>query len=95
MSPESHPQARAEVEMHVLPDGSSLLFDPVESEGHVLSPIGALAWDYCDGALSCAEIAAEIAALIPAVSEARGAVLELLDEFSERGLLLASAVTSR
>jgi hypothetical protein len=80
--------------MHVLPDGSSLLFDPVNSEGHTLSPLGALTWDYCDGALSCQEIATEIAALIPHATEAHGAIRELLDQFAERGLLLAPDMSS-
>ncbi len=95
MSPDTRPQARPEIEMHVLPDGSSLLFDPVESAGHVLSPIAALAWDYCDGALRCDEIAGEIAALDPHLAETRAGILKLLDEFAGRGLLLVPDTISR
>lgn len=91
MSTDPGVRARPDVEMHVLPDGSALLFDPVESEGHVLNQLGALAWDYCDGALSREEIASEIADLIPAVERAHDAVLEVLDGFAERGLLLTPA----
>jgi hypothetical protein len=88
MSPEMRPRARPDVETHIFPDASALLFDPVENEGHVLKPLGALTWDYCDGALSCKEIAGEIAALVPAFSGLDEEVFRLLDEFSERGLLL-------
>jgi hypothetical protein len=76
------------VETHILPDASALLFDPVDNEGHVLNPLGALTWDYCEGALTCEEIAGEIAALVPAIPEVDCEVVRLLDEFSERGLLL-------
>jgi hypothetical protein len=74
--------------MHILPDASALLFDPVASEGHVLNPLGALIWDYCDGALDGEGIASEIIALVPAVPEIHDEVFKLLGEFSERGLLL-------
>ena len=81
------PQARPDVETHVLPDGSCLLFDPVSSEGLALSLVGALVWDYCDGALTNDEIADEIAALTPENPGLRDEVLQFLKEFTRNGLL--------
>ncbi len=83
------PAARHEIEAHVFPDASCLLFDPRAQDGHVLDAFGALVWDYCDGALSAGEIAAEIAALVPQSHGAAERVAALLDEFARRGLLLA------
>ncbi|HEV2237156.1 MAG TPA: PqqD family peptide modification chaperone, partial [Ktedonobacterales bacterium] len=77
-----------DVETHVLPDGSCLLYDPVARQGHVLDATGALAWDYCDGTLGAEAIADEIAALMPQVAALRDEVLGLLSDFAARGLLL-------
>jgi len=87
VTPPDRPTARPEVELHLLPDGSGLLFDPVSEEGHVLDPIGALAWDYCDGTLTADEIAGEVAALVPTAPRLREDVRDLLAEFARRGLL--------
>ena len=86
------PQARPDVETYVLPDGSCLLFDPVSSEGLALSLVGALVWDYCDGALTDAEIADEIAALTPENTGLRDEVMQFLKEFTRNGLLLPAMV---
>ncbi len=89
MEHDVHPAARREIEAHLFTDASCLLFDPRAQDGHVLDAFGALVWDYCDGALNAGEIAAEIAALVPAYSDAREHVFALLDEFAGRGLLVA------
>ena len=60
-----YPQARPDVETHVLPDGSCLLFDPITCEGLALSIVGALVWDTCDGALAWDDIVSEIAGPTP------------------------------
>ncbi len=53
------------VESFFLPDGSCLLFDPASDEGYALNIAGALVWDYCDGELTGAEVAGELASLLP------------------------------
>jgi Coenzyme PQQ synthesis protein D (PqqD) len=95
MPPALHPSARSDIETHILPDGSCLLFDPVASAGHVLDVVGALTWDYCDGARTPSEIAGEIAALLPQNAQLREEVLHLLDEFAERGLLSVAPQNSQ
>lgn len=75
----------------MLPDGSGLLFDPITEAGHVLNAVGALAWDFCDGALSAEAIADEIAALVPGAPTLRADILALLTEFAQGGLLVGTA----
>jgi hypothetical protein len=83
----SHPLRRADIETHVLPDGSSLLFDPVTDAGHVLDALGSLVWDYCDGALSADDITDEVAALLPEENHLAAEVRRLLADFADVGLL--------
>jgi len=94
MSPEhllDHPRARDDVEAHLLPDGTCLLVDLAADEGHVLSVLGALVWDYCDGTMSRDAIVAEVAALLPQETTVGDEVRQFLDTFAERGLLQSVA----
>lgn len=91
MSPTSHPQRRPDVETYVLPDGTSLLYDPANEAGHPLDLVQSLIWEYCDGACSADEIAREVAALAPADPAAHEFALHMLNELAERGLLLSPA----
>lgn len=90
---ESRPQARPDVETHVLPDGSCLLFDPVTLEGHALDLVGALVWEYCDGTATRDTIAGAIAALVPRDERLRERVMRVFDDLSGHDLLLASSST--
>jgi hypothetical protein len=74
----------------VLPDGSSLLFDPATDAGHVLDAVGSLVWDYCDGALSEDEIADEVAGLLPDETHLSTEVRRLLADFAQAGLLASA-----
>jgi hypothetical protein len=85
-----HPCQRPDIETHILPDGSCLIFDPVANQGRALNAPGALTWDYCDGTLASDEIAAEVAALLPDVEAARLAALRLIDELTQAGFLAAA-----
>ena len=88
VSQQEFPTRRPEVETHLLPDGTCLLFDPIASEGHVLNAVGALVWDYCDGTVSRGDMADEIGNLLPEMSQLRDEVVHLLDQFADLGLLL-------
>ncbi len=85
------PQRRPDVETYVLPDGTSLLFDPVTEAGHSLDVLRSLVWDYCDGANAREAIAGEIAALLPQAADAADHTLTVLDEFARAGLLAPPA----
>jgi hypothetical protein len=84
----THPRQRADIETHIMPDGTCLLFDVVSNEGRALNAAGALVWDYCDGTLSAGEIAAELAALLPDDSQMQAETLSLLEEFERLGYLV-------
>ena len=90
MSASAHPIRRPDVETYVLPDGTSLLFDPVNESGLPLDTLSSLIWDYCDGALSANEIANEVTALIPQIADVEAHVLTVIHGFEEYGLLLRS-----
>lgn len=78
---------RADIETHIMPDGTCLLFDAVANEGRALNAAGALTWDYCDGTLSAEEIADELAALLPNEPQVRADTLALLAELAQLGYL--------
>jgi hypothetical protein len=79
------------VETHVLPDGSCLLFDPVTDRGFALNATGALVWDYCDGELTGAEVAREMAHLLPQYVDIGTVTESLLSELLELGLLASGS----
>lgn len=78
---------RADVETYVLPDDASLLYDPITETGYPLDTLRSLIWEYCDGTLSAAEIAAEVAALLPQDAEAGEDATHIVEEFARMGLL--------
>lgn len=90
----THPRRRPDVETHLLPDGTCLLFDPQGGEGFTLNVAGALVWDYCDGTLTSAEIVRELAGLLPAHPDVPEDTKRLLAELAGRGLLLAADAPS-
>lgn len=90
---DANPERCPEVETYLLPDGSCLLFDSRTDEAHVLNAVGALVWDYCDGALSVAQIADELAPLLPAQPTLRDDVREMIEALAGKGLLRDSGTT--
>jgi hypothetical protein len=91
----NYPRQRPDVETHLLPDGTCLLFDPAGNEGYVLNTAGALVWDYCDGTLTGAEIAQELVALLSEHPEVRAETEQILQDLAERGLLLITDAGSK
>src|SRR5215469_14886709 len=83
----THPRQRTDIETHIMPDGTCLLFDTVSNEGLALNAAGALVWDYCDGTLSADEIAAELASLLPGEQQTHIETLSLLEELGKLGYL--------
>jgi hypothetical protein len=90
----ARPRQRPDIETHLLPDGTCLLFDPVGNEGYVLNTAGALVWDYCDGTLTGAEITQELADLLPQHPEVREETERILRDLTERGLVLSIEVAA-
>lgn len=79
---------RTDIETHIMPDGTCLLFDTVSNEGRALNAAGALTWDYCDGTLSAGEIADELVALLTNEPQVRADTLALLAELAQSGYLV-------
>ena len=78
---------QVELETPVLPDGTSLLFDPDTDAGHVLDALGSLAWDYYVGALSADDITDEVAGLSPEDNRLPSEVRRVLAKVAEGGAL--------
>ncbi len=81
---------RADIETHIMPDGTCLLYDPVSNEGRALNAAGALVWDYCDGTLSVGEIADELATLLSVEPKTRADTIALLGDLAQSGYLVVS-----
>jgi hypothetical protein len=84
----ARPRQRPDVETHLLPDGSCLLYDPRSERGHTVNAAGALVWDYCDGRMTDTQIAEELVDLLPMVPSVRNDTSEFLAQLAEQGLLL-------
>lgn len=87
MKDHDRPRQHPEVETHLLPDGTCLLFDNRTEMGHVLNAVAALVWDYCDGTLAEEQIADEVAALLPDERFVRDDVARLLTDLRALNLL--------
>ncbi len=88
MSSPSRPVRRPDIETYVLPDGTSLLYDPISEAGLPLDVLSSLIWDYCDGALRDDEIAGEVVALLPQFADVDAHVQSVIAGFEQQGLLL-------
>jgi hypothetical protein len=83
----TYPHARHTIETYLVPDGSCFLYDPVSDASYTLDQLGALVWDYCDGATAVERIVQEITELLPTRDEAVARVSALLADFAQEGLL--------
>ena len=81
----THPVRRPDLETHILPDGSCLIFDAATNQGRALNAGGSLVWDYCDGELDAEGIASEVGALFTDGDQARQSALKLLEELERLG----------
>ena len=91
MSLPATPRQRDDIETHLMPDGSALLYDPVTDEGHVLNVAGSFIWEYCDGTLTPDQIAAELADVLPNSPDIPAEALRLLAELAAKGLLASAS----
>lgn len=93
MSLPATPRQRDDIETHLMPDGSALLYDPVTDEGHVLNVAGSFIWEYCDGTLTPDQIAAELADALPEAPDIHAEALRMIAEFAAAGLFAAAPET--
>lgn len=88
------PKVRAGIETYIVPDGSCFLYDPASDASYILDQIGALVWDYCDGATAAETMISEITTLMPGDEGIAARVTSLLTEFASERLLEASHIAA-
>lgn len=84
------PRQRENIETHLMPDGSALLYDPATGKGQALNVTGSFIWEYCDGTLTPDQIAAELAELLPQEPDIHAEALRLIAELEALGLFASS-----
>lgn len=84
------PRRRSDIETHLMPDGSCLLYDSATTEAHVLDVVGSFVWEYCDGTLTPDQIAAELASVLPESANLHADALRMIAEFEAAGLFTSS-----
>lgn len=85
------PRRRENIETHLMPDGSALLYDPALGRSHVLNVIGSFIWEYCDGSLTSEQIAEELATLLPQQPGIHTEALQTIAELEAQGLFASSS----
>ncbi|HEU5347169.1 MAG TPA: PqqD family protein [Ktedonobacterales bacterium] len=88
------PCRRADIETHLMPDGSCLLYDATTGEAYTLDVVGSFIWEYCDGTLTPDQIAAELAAVLPDSPAIHAEALRVIAEFATAGLVAAANGTA-
>jgi hypothetical protein len=80
------------LQTRLLPDGYVCVVNDEAETVHTLSPLGAVAWEFCDGSHNAEQIANEVANLgqLCEQDDVRGQVTKLLKWFLELGLIASS-----
>ncbi|HEX4865442.1 MAG TPA: PqqD family protein, partial [Acidimicrobiales bacterium] len=69
-------------------DGEAIIYDESQEVAHLLSPTAAIVWELLDGRNRLDQVAVDLAEAFDASAEqVLGDVLDLVQEFSRRGLL--------
>ncbi len=89
-----HYQRNDEIKTTLMPDGHVVLFNAKTEWAQVLNPVGALVWEYCDGATSVAEMTKEIAKLLQADrATLQDDINSLIGDLLSQGLICQAAAT--
>ncbi|HEY9713104.1 MAG TPA: hypothetical protein V6C72_06520 [Chroococcales cyanobacterium] len=94
----TRPKRNPDVETKMLPDGNVVLFSTKNEWAHTITPLAAVAWEYCDGNNDLAEIIERVKAISSTEglvgSDADHSLSELiealLEELADSGLLQSS-----
>lgn len=95
MSLPDRPMRRENIETHLMPDGSALLYDPATGKGHVLNVTGSFIWEYCDGTMTPDQIAAELAGLLPQEVDFHAEALHMIADLAALDLFVPAPDASR
>ncbi|HEY9772523.1 MAG TPA: PqqD family protein [Planktothrix sp.] len=79
-----------EIETKLLPDGHAVLFSKQSNWAHTITPLAAVAWEFCDGSHTTSEISKQVAKIADTndvSADIESVVTELIQQFIESGLL--------
>ncbi len=82
------PKRTPDIETKMLPDGHVVIFSKTSDWAHTITPLAAIAWEYCDGEHSVDEIVQCV--LEYAKGDAKDlhpAINDLLTDFAQSGLV--------
>lgn len=82
------PKRTPDIETKMLPDGHVVIFSKSSDWAHTITPLAAIAWEYCDGEHSVEEIVDRVIEFANGdATEIQPAIVTLLSEFAEAGLV--------
>ena len=83
------PKRNPDIQTKMLPDGHVVIFSQQSDWAHTITPLAAIAWEFCDGEHSVEEIAKEVLTYSesPDASEIQPAICALIDNFAQGGLV--------
>jgi len=86
-----HPKRNPDIVTKLLPDGHAVLFSPNNNWAHTITPLAAVAWEFCDGTNSTDDISTRVAEIAESQPdpELTDKVKTLIRELQDSGLLLA------
>jgi hypothetical protein len=78
-----------DINCQLLPDGNAVLFSSKSNWAHIINPVGAMVWEFCDGELSENEIMTQISELVQTdANSLKQEVVAFTKQLLESGLLL-------
>lgn len=83
------PKRNPDVQTKMLPDGHVVIFSQQSDWAHTITPLAAIAWEFCDGQHSVDEIVAQVKAYTKDQPETdiQPSICELLKDFAQGGLV--------
>ena len=87
------PKRIPDIETKMLPDGHVVIFSKTSDWAHTITPLAAIAWEYCDGEHSVDEIVARVLEYANGDSQnLQPEISALLTDFAQSGLIADATV---
>lgn len=83
------PKRNPDVQTKMLPDGHVVIFSQQSDWAHTITPLAAIAWEFCDGEHSIDQIVEQVLTYTeaPNAAEIQPAITALLNDFAQGGLV--------
>ncbi|HEY9679222.1 MAG TPA: PqqD family protein [Drouetiella sp.] len=86
------PKRTSDVETKMLPDGHVVIFSKNSDWAHTITPLAAIAWEFCDGEHSLEQIVEKVVEYADGEKQnLQPAITELLNDFAQSGLVTDAA----